>query len=42
LAGIGGATYLGKKTIDKFGDTPANNLNNLGIDYQKQWEEHQK
>ena len=40
--GVGGGIYLGKKVVDKFGDTPANNLNKLGIDHQKQWEEHQK
>ncbi|KLL04396.1 MAG: hypothetical protein MRERV_24c020 [Mycoplasmataceae bacterium RV_VA103A] len=39
---VAAGTYLGKKVIDKFGDTPGNNLNKLGIDHQKQWEEHQK
>ncbi|CAG8814238.1 21147_t:CDS:2, partial [Racocetra persica] len=39
---VAAGTYLGKKVIDKFGDTPGNNLNKLGIDHQKQWEEHQR
>ncbi|CAG8747510.1 1943_t:CDS:2, partial [Cetraspora pellucida] len=39
---VAAGTYLGKKVIDKFGDTPGNNLNKLGISPEQQLAEREK
>lgn len=36
---VAGGVYLGKKVIDKFGDTPGNNLSNAGISPDQQYQE---
>ncbi|KLL05025.1 MAG: hypothetical protein MRERV_7c074 [Mycoplasmataceae bacterium RV_VA103A] len=39
---VAAGTYLGKKVIDKFGDTPGNNLSKLGISPEQQLAEREK